>query len=78
MRWALKICSSISSSRGSIVYLSVPNSIPMVESPCGIVVNVLDYDFVVSEFKLQSCYYIHFWTNNLGKGINSLIPPAIS
>ena len=34
----------------------------MVKSlPCGI---------VVSEFELQSRYYVHFWTNILGKGIN--------
>ena len=34
---------------------------------------VLDYDFVVSEFELQSHYYAHFQTNALGKGMNSLI-----
>ena len=30
------------------------------ESPCGKLVNVLNCDIVVSEFKLQSCYYVHF------------------
>ena len=40
----------------------------------GVVANVLDCD-VVSEFELQSCDYIHFRTNTLGKGMNSLIPP---
>ena len=30
-----------------------------------VVANVLDY-------------YIHFWTNTLGKGMNSLFPPAVS
>ena len=39
-----------------------------------IMANVLDFDFVVSEFDRQSRYYIHFWTNTLGKGINSIIP----
>ena len=34
-------------------------------SPSGVVANVLDYDIVVSEFKLQLCYYIHFQTNTL-------------
>ena len=40
-------------------------------------VKVLDYGIVVSEFKLQSHYYIHFWTNTLGKGMNPLILPAM-
>ena len=31
-------------------------------------------DCVVSEFKLQSLYYIHFQTNNLGKGMIPHIP----
>ena len=39
--------------------------------------NVLDSDIVVSKFKLQLGYYVHFWTNTLGKGMNSLIPPAM-
>ena len=25
---------------------------------------------VISEFELQSRYYIHLWTNTLGKGMN--------
>ena len=33
---------------------------------------------VVSEFDLQSCYYVHFRTNTLRKGINPLILPAMS
>ena len=32
------------------------------------------YNIVVKKFKLQLCYYIHFWTNILRKGINSLMP----
>ena len=40
----------------------------------GIVANVVDCDIVVSKFKLQSRYYIPFWTNTLAKGMNSLIP----
>ena len=34
---------------------------------------LLDCNLKVSEFKLQLCYYIHFWTNTLGKGMNPLI-----
>ena len=42
--------------------------------PHGVVAKMLDCFVVVSEFKLQSCYYIHFWTNNVGKGMNPLSP----
>ena len=30
-------------------------------------------NIVVNEFELQLRYYIHFWTNTLGKGRNPLI-----
>ena len=33
----------------------------------GVVTNVLDNDSVVSEFELQSCYYVHF-RSTLKKG----------
>ena len=35
--------------------------------------NVLDCDIVENEFKLQSHYCFHFWTNTLGKGMKPLI-----
>ena len=47
------------------------------ESPYGIMAKVLDCSLEISEFKLQLCYYIHFLTNTLGKGINPLIPLAM-
>ena len=28
--------------------------------PCGVAANVLNCEIVVSEFELQSCYYVHF------------------
>ena len=34
--------------------------------------NVQDCDPEVNEFELQSRYYVHFRTNNLGKGMNPL------
>ena len=40
-------------------------------------IKVLDCGIVVSEFELQSCYYIHFRTNTLGKGMSPLILPAM-
>ena len=39
----------------------------------GIMVQVLDCSLEVSEFKLHSCYYVHFRTITLRKGIN---PPT--
>ena len=40
----------------------------------GVVVNVLNCNIVVSKFKLQSRYYIHFRSNIIGIGINSINP----
>ena len=39
-------------------------------------INVLNCSIriIVSEFEFQLHYYLHFWTNTLGKGMNSLIP----
>ena len=38
----------------------------------GEVANILDCDIGVSEFELESRNYVHFWTNTLGKGMNSI------
>ena len=35
--------------------------------------HVLDWDNVVSKFKLQSCYYIDFQINMFEKGMNLII-----
>ena len=45
--------------------------------PHGVMVKAMNCGIVVSEFVLQSCYYIHFQTNTLGKGMNPLILPAM-
>ena len=37
----------------------------------------MDCGIVVSEFVLQSRYYVHFRTNTLGKGMNTLTLPAM-
>ena len=39
----------------------------------GVMVKPLDYRIVVSEFELQSRYYVLFRTNTLWKGKNPLI-----
>ena len=41
------------------------------------VANVLDSDIVVSEFELQSRYYVQFRINTLGKCMNPFIPSAM-
>ena len=48
-----------------------------VKFPCGVMVNAMDCGIVVNEFVLQSHYYVHFRANTLGKGINTLILPAM-
>ena len=45
--------------------------------PYGVMVKAMDCGIVVSEFVLQSRYYIHFQANTLGKGMNPLILPAM-
>ena len=42
--------------------------------PRGVMVKAMDCGIVVSEFELQSRYYVHFRANILGKGRNPLIP----
>ena len=45
--------------------------------PRGVMVKAIDSGIVVSEFVLQSRYYVHFRTNTLGKGMNPLILRAM-
>ena len=47
------------------------------ESPCSVVVNVLDCDIVVSEFELQSYYYVRFRGDTLRKAMNPLHLPVM-
>ena len=45
--------------------------------PRGVMVKAMDCGIVVHEFVLQSRYYVHFRANTLGKGMNTLILPAM-
>ena len=45
--------------------------------PRGVMVKTMDCGIVVSEFVLQSRYYVHFRANTLRKGMNPLILPAM-
>ena len=44
--------------------------------PRGVMVKAMDCRIVVSEFVLQSRYYVHFRSNTLGKGIEPPYPPS--
>ena len=60
---------------------SLMPSIPITKvfrgCPCGVMVKGMGCGIVVGEFVLQSCYYVHFWANTLGKGMNPFILPAM-
>ena len=45
--------------------------------PRDVMLKAMDRGIVVSEFVLQSRYYVHFRANTLGKGMNLLILPAM-
>ena len=47
------------------------------ECPRGVMVKAMDCGIVVRKFVLQSRYYVHFQANTLGKGMNTLILPAM-
>ena len=50
--------------------LSIPQTVR--ECPRGVMVKPKNRGFVVSDFELQSPYYLHFRTNTLGKVMNPL------
>ena len=47
------------------------------ECPHGVMVKALNCGVIVSEFKLQLCYYIYFWSNTLGKGMWTPLSPQL-
>ena len=44
--------------------------------PRGVMVKAMDCGIVVSEFVLQSRYFVHFQANTLGKSIEPLYSPS--
>ena len=44
----------------------------------GVIVKAMNYGIVVSKFEFHLRYYVLFWANTLGKGMNPLILPAMS
>ena len=63
------------------ILVSLWTFLPVLEltwgCPRGVMVKAMDCGIVVSEFVLQSRYYVHFRANTLGKGTNPLILPAM-
>ena len=51
-------------------------SFPPGGSPCGVIDDVLDFDIMESDLRLQSNSHDH--SNTLGKGMNPLILPGKS
>ena len=52
-------------------YVLYANHIQRVEAD-----KVLEYDILVSEFELQSHYYVHFLINRIGEGMNLPVPTS--
>ena len=61
---------SISLSYDTVPYVRIMKG----QQCCGVMANVLDCGLEVIEFELQSGYNVYFWSNILGKGMNSFIP----
>ena len=59
------------------LYADTLTLIPMGGCPRGVMVKAMDCRIVVSEFVLQSRYYVHFRENTLGKDMSPLILPAM-
>ena len=59
-----------------LLYMEAPELVNR-GCPRGVMVKAMDCEIVVSEFVLQSCYYVHFRENTFGKGMNPLILPAM-
>ena len=55
-----------------LISLSKLSETFLIRGPCGAVTNMLDSNIVVGEFNSQSRYYVHFWANTIGKGMNPL------
>ena len=44
--------------------------------PYGVMVKALECGIVKSKFELQLRYYVHFWTDTLGNGMDPPYPPS--
>ena len=55
----------------------IDHLIPARGCPRGVMVKAMNCGIVVSEFVLQSRYYVHFRANTLGKCMDLLILPSM-
>ena len=60
-----------------IIKLLHPHAPPQRLPPSINTANVLDFGLKTNKFKFQLCYYIHFWTNSLEKGMNPIYFPKL-
>ena len=80
LKWTCSLLGALELANTStrIFHCSISHVDLRVRGLRGAVVNVLDYDIVVSGFKLQSSYDVHFRTSALGKSINPLTSPTMN
>ena len=71
--WCLCVCVCLCVRRYWCLCVCIAN---LLGCPRGVMVKVMDCGIVVSEFVLQSRYYVHFRANTLGKRMDPLILPA--
>ena len=74
---SIYIVTSIYEGTVRIIENQIGNPSSKAGCPNRVVVKTMDCRIIVREFEFQLCYYIHFWTNTLGKGMNPLILPAM-
>ena len=60
-----------------LVWILSMGEIVSLVCPRGVMVKAMDCEIVISEFELQSRYYLHFRTNTFGKGMNPLNLPSV-
>ena len=60
-----------------MIVLVCHSSIVLRRCSRGVMVKAMDNGIIVSKFKVQSPYYVHFWANTLRKGMNPLILLAL-
>ena len=60
-------------------YMDLAKELKQLREGCprGVRVKALACGVVLSELKIQTCCYVHFRTNTLGKGMNPFILPAM-
>ena len=75
---SVKLCKGLSTKMTTITTLKrATHRSKLWGCPHGVMVKAMDSGIVVSEFILQSRYYVHIRANTLGKGMNPHILPVM-